>query len=397
MPRSAGNLGRRSLLAIGALLVTSGCGAAAAGAVAGQSGSKPSQPPSSSASASAPTTSTGAPSSTTQTAPTSTHAAPLKVASWRPGAHAGGVTPIVIRFSQPLSASAVHDVSLSPSVPGTWTLSGGTTMRFVPKGAYAPFSKVSVTVKSAVASAAGAHLRRPLRFSFSVGAPSSTRLEQLLAMQGYLPLRFHAAHRLSHTVAADQAALFAPPAGRLLWDPGWPATLHVLWAHDPSLVIRGAVMAFESWHNMTMDGVAGPAVWTALEQAQEKGKRSPVAYSYAIASESSPESLTVWHAGHQVLHSLANTGIPAAPTALGTYPVYERLQNQVMQGTNPDGSHYADPVSWVAYFNGGDAVHYFPRASFGYPQSLGCVELPYAAAQTAWGYLTYGTLVTVAP
>ena len=52
-----------------------------------------------------------------------------------------------------------------------------------------------------------------------------------------------------------------------------------------------------------------------------------------------------------------------------------------MSGTNPDGSHYNDPgIKWVSYFNGGDALHAFDRASFGTPQSLGCVELPLAAA-----------------
>ncbi len=66
-----------------------------------------------------------------------------------------------------------------------------------------------------------------------------------------------------------------------------------------------------------------------------------------------------------------------------------------MKGTNPDGSKYADPVAWVAYFRAGEAVHYFPRASYGYPQSLGCVELPSGPAERAWPYLTYGTLVTV--
>ena len=66
-----------------------------------------------------------------------------------------------------------------------------------------------------------------------------------------------------------------------------------------------------------------------------------------------------------------------------------------MRGTNPDGSHYADPVQFVAYFNGSDAVHYFPRGSYGSPQSLGCIELPLGAAGTAWPYLTYGSLVTV--
>jgi lipoprotein-anchoring transpeptidase ErfK/SrfK len=66
-----------------------------------------------------------------------------------------------------------------------------------------------------------------------------------------------------------------------------------------------------------------------------------------------------------------------------------------MQGTNPDGSHYDDPVYWISYFNGGDAVHGFVRASYGFYQSDGCVELPPTTAQFIWPYLTYGTLVTV--
>ncbi len=66
-----------------------------------------------------------------------------------------------------------------------------------------------------------------------------------------------------------------------------------------------------------------------------------------------------------------------------------------MKGTNPDGSKYADPVYWISYFNGGDAVHYFDRGAYGYYQSLGCVELPWTQAKFIWPYLTYGTLVTV--
>jgi hypothetical protein len=54
-------------------------------------------------------------------------------------------------------------------------------------------------------------------------------------------------------------------------------------------------------------------------------------------------------------------------------------------------------VQNVSYFNGGDAVHYFPRGSYGWPQSLGCVELPLAQSAVAYHYLTYGSLVTVSP
>ncbi len=47
-----------------------------------------------------------------------------------------------------------------------------------------------------------------------------------------------------------------------------------------------------------------------------------------------------------------------------------------MSGTNPDGSHYNDPgIQFVSYFNGGDALHAFTRAQYGFPQSLGCVEM----------------------
>ena len=68
--------------------------------------------------------------------------------------------------------------------------------------------------------------------------------------------------------------------------------------------------------------------------------------------------------------------------------MYIRYQSQIMKGTNPDGSKYADPVAWVAYFHSGEAVHYFPRYSYGSQQSLGCVELPWGPAKKIWPYLT---------
>ena len=67
-----------------------------------------------------------------------------------------------------------------------------------------------------------------------------------------------------------------------------------------------------------------------------------------------------------------------------------------MTGTDPDGTNYVAPnVPWVAYFNGGDAVHGYPRASYGWPQSNGCVELPISNAQVVFGMDPIGTLVTV--
>jgi hypothetical protein len=198
--------------------------------------------------------------------------------------------------------------------------------------------------------------------------------------------------------AGQRSAAFSPPAGTFTWQHGYPGELRTFWkAAKPSLVQQGAIMAFESDHLMTMDGIAGTAVWHALFKAVAAGQDNAHGYTYARATKDSPETLTIWHDGHRVFRSLANTGIPVAPTADGTAPVYLRYRNQIMKGTNPDGTKYADPVQFVAYFRAGEAVHYFPRFSYGSPQSLGCVELPLAAAAKAWPYLTYGSLVTVSP
>ena len=202
--------------------------------------------------------------------------------------------------------------------------------------------------------------------------------------------------------ATDPASLTAageaydPPAGQYTWDTGYPSMLKTMWSPDSAnVILRGAVMAFESEHNMTVDASLTPQFWRALFRAQLRGERNTNGYTYAVASKHVPETLTIYHNGHIAMRTLANTGIPVSPTVDGTFPVYQRFRFQIMRGTNPDGSSYADPVSYVSYFNGGDAVHYFPRGSYGFQQSLGCVELPWNSAARAYPYLTYGSLVTV--
>ena len=76
-----------------------------------------------------------------------------------------------------------------------------------------------------------------------------------------------------------------------------------------------------------------------------------------------PQSLNLWHNGAVILSSPGNTGVPAAPTQLGTFPVFEHIPVGTMSGTNPDGRHYNDPgIRWISYFNHGEAIHAFNRA-----------------------------------
>ncbi len=161
---------------------------------------------------------------------------------------------------------------------------------------------------------------------------------------------------------------------------------------------EGALMTFEADHEMETDGVAGPEVWRALMAAAVAGEsKSEPGYSYVHVSETLPEELYVWHNGKTAVTAAANTGIPGAETELGTFPVFEHIEETTMSGENPDGSHYEDPgIMWVSYFNGGDALHAFDRASFGSPQSLGCVEMQLEDAAAVYPYTPIGTLVTVA-
>lgn len=324
--------------------------------------------------------------------------APLRVVSVSPRRRStiAGDAALTVRFSSALAATQTVTPRLSPALAGRWRQTGPRTLRFTSSSAYPPGTTVRLIVPPGIRAADGAVLKRRARITYTVGQPSAARLEQVLADLRYLPVHFVSSRDPRWVNTAGQLrALYSPPGGRFVFGRGWPASLHELWLRDTALVIRGALMAFESQHGLTMDGVAGPSLWTALLHALRRGQANRGGYTYAIGSEASPETLSVYHNGQVVVRTLANTGIAAAPTAQGTFPVYERLRSQVMRGTNPDGSHYADYVQWVAYFNGGDAVHYIPRSSWGYPQSLGCIEVPYSAAERAWSYLTYGTLVTV--
>jgi peptidoglycan hydrolase-like protein with peptidoglycan-binding domain len=338
---------------------------------------------------------------------------PLQVLSVSPASgsrYANGGQPIKVVFSAQLAANSPMP-TLSPHVSGSWQVTGNAAV-FTPNTGYQPHTKVTISIPGGASGVAqsGAtptsitpgfgYLASSVKETFTTGSFSTLRLQQLLAQLGYLPLTWtpaQASGNVSASNASGQlAAAYSAPQGAFGWQSGYPSILRTFWkGGSGNLIQTGAIRAFEYDHGLTMDGTAGSQVWRDVLSAVAKGQHNKNGYTYAVASKSSPETLTIWHNGRVVLKTLANTGISVAPTADGTFPVYLRYYYQVMKGTNPDGTKYADPVYYVAYFNAGDAVHYFPRYSFGYQQSLGCVELPWDAAKKAWPYLTYGSLVTV--
>lgn len=337
--------------------------------------------------------------------------APLVVTAVTPGSGAGDVAvnaPLTVAYSEPLSRTPPLP-TLNPPVAGTWTASGS-VLTFVPTGGWIPYTTETVTVPAgATAIVHGVRTASTSATSttFTVQSGSELRLEQLLSELNYLPFTFVPTVKpagVTTGLAAEptqaDAVSTSPVPGTLNWAyPNIPPSLGTLWTPGHANVIdKGAIMAFESSQNMTMDGVAGPKVWAALLAAVAGRHPTTQPYDYLIASQSLPETLQVWRNGQIIYTSPANTGVTGAITEPGTFPVFERQQTGTMSGTNPDGSKYVDPgIPWIAYFNGGDAVHGFVRGSYGFPQSDGCVELPVSNAAQVWTMDPYGTLVTVLP
>ncbi len=328
---------------------------------------------------------------------------PSVSASPMPSSEITPATPLRLTFSRPVHrVLGKGDPEITPDADGSWKQVDKHTLVFQPEGYGAGLStevQVKLPKRVAVVQEDGS-LKEGDEIAWSIPAGSTLRLQQLLAQAGYLPVEWKpTGEPVARTAAAELKAAVDPPQGEFEWRYAHtPQSLHEAWRPGQgNVATEGALMAFESQHEIEPDGVAGAEVWDLLLKDAIAGRRSAEpGYSYVHVSETLPEEVLVWHNGKTVFTAPANTGIPGAETELGTFPVFEHLEETTMSGENPDGSHYEDPgIMWVSYFNGGDALHAFDRPSYGSPQSLGCVEMGLEDAAEVWPYTPVGTLVTV--
>jgi L,D-transpeptidase catalytic domain len=310
--------------------------------------------------------------------------------------------PIVLTFSRPVDdiLSGTRPL-MRPHVRGAWHQPNDHTLVFQPSGLGFPLGRrIHLRLPRALEVISGSDPSPFLTLTWQVPRGSLLRMKQMLAELGYLPLRFEPAGGVVPlTAAAQLRAALEPPDGTFEWRfAKTPWALRGLWASgaDRPTIVRGAIMAFESTHGMTTDGFPSMIVFRALLRDVLAGRTARGGYTYVFVTQRRPQTLTLWHDGQIVLRTPVNTGIASRPTDVGTFPVYLHLSSTTMAGTNPDGSHYNDVgVPWVNYFSGGDAVHGFVRGSYGWPQSLGCVEVPIPTAEKIFPYVQVGTLVTV--
>jgi hypothetical protein len=307
-----------------------------------------------------------------------------------------GTDPLSVVLSAPPAEYSPRP-TLFPAVAGTWSTVGNTEI-FTPASTLAPCSSYTLTVWAHTFAAAHAPLGHRHILDLHVACPSIAGLQQALARLDYLGAKLHPIYDVhipagpeTRREAAEHA--YHPPRGRLAPDPSDAPPVQLGKLDETT---KGALEIFQADHDLEPTGEPNAATWRLLLIVESLYHRNPHPYTWVSVSEALPETLEVHRGDRVALSTPANTGVAGAETELGIFPIYARYVSTTMVGTDPDGVHYVAPdVPWVNYFNGGDAVHGYPRASYGFPQSNGCVELPIETAAAVYPMLQIGDIVWV--
>ena len=133
----------------------------------------------------------------------------------------------------------------------------------------------------------GGGLRTTSQIEWTVPPGSTLRLQQLLAEAGYLPVDWQpaAAPRVARTPSAEAQAAVEPPSGSFSWRyPNTPHQLQAMWTPgQANEITKGAVMKFENENEITVDGLAGAAVWHAAAERRDR-RQAPRAAATATCT-----------------------------------------------------------------------------------------------------------------
>ncbi|HUD17776.1 MAG TPA: Ig-like domain-containing protein, partial [Acidimicrobiales bacterium] len=227
-----------------------------------------------------------------------TAAAPLTLVSSVPANGATDVPSnqvVSVHLSAPVVAGSGVP-TFNPPVSGSWLKVGPDSLSFAATAPFIPTSTETLVIPggaSGLRSVDGRRLAAPATITFTVAQASTERLQQLLAQLNFLPLSFTP----SGSSAPAQATTAQPGTFAWRW-PGLPSTVTSLWTEGiEDVITKGAVMNFENQHGLTVDGLAGKDVWSALLADVASGKVNADPYVYVLVSKQLPENLTLYENG----------------------------------------------------------------------------------------------------
>ena len=236
---------------------------------------------------------------------------PLAVTASTPAAGATNVAsnaPITVKFSKPIALGATLP-TLAPPVSGTWAQTTPTTLQYNLSAPLIPLTNEVLTVPSGTAGLRGRNgsaLSQPMSIAFKVADGSTQRLQELLAGLNYMPVSFTP----TGPAPAAQDMTNPKPVPSPGAGPTSPSTRPQRGRRAARTIItRAAVESFENQNGLTVDGLAGPAVWTTLLNDVAAQKVDPTPYVYVLVSKNLPENLTLYNNGAAQYSNIpVNTG-----------------------------------------------------------------------------------------
>jgi lipoprotein-anchoring transpeptidase ErfK/SrfK len=147
-----------------------------------------------------------------------------------------------------------------------------------------------------------------------------------------------------------------------------------------------AVMAFQAWHGLQRDGVAGPLTKQKLASAGRPQPRSKGPGRRIEVSRAKGVALLV--SGGKVVRAIhVSAGGPGTETPTGSYKVFRK---ELRSWSVP----FSVFLPYASYFNNGIAFHEYADVP-AFPASHGCVRVPGPEAKRVYAFATNGTTVVV--
>ncbi len=147
-----------------------------------------------------------------------------------------------------------------------------------------------------------------------------------------------------------------------------------------------ALLAFQAWHGLQRDGVAGPVTKAKLARA---GRPQPRAGGPARRIEvSRAKGVLLEVVGGTVVRAIhVSTGGPGTQTPAGRFSVFRK---ELRSWSVP----FSTWLPYASYFNNGIAFHEYPDVP-AFPASHGCVRVPAPEARGVYEFATTGIAVVI--
>jgi len=202
------------------------------------------------------------------------------------------------------------------------------------------------------------------------------------------PPVFRFSEEIADRAAAEAAITFEPSVAGSF---EWLAANRVRFIPTESFPANSEVTVHVDGNPRRIRGASGGYLEEATSATFKTGRLKVIDVSL------SKQLMTLYEDDQVVWTAPVATGVPGAPTPIGTFHVQYKMPQARFRGLNPNGTRYDIPdVHWVMPFLGDYTIHgAYWRPVFGRTGSAGCVSLSDANAKHVYDWAEENTPLVV--